>query len=184
MSASEIRSAIELQQLARDIQRAHVDLQDCDRKLETAEGRAQSLRDERDQRRLEIGRMLVHAKAQTEHGEWLKQLAAWGIHEQSAREWMRLAEHVESKPGLDLPTRAEVNAARNQTIIEDTATVTAAPVADVEPKQRRTVRYPSGELVRSQVEVLVHALFVLEREGDPKSQAAAIVIRRAFGLEA
>jgi hypothetical protein len=62
----------------------------------------------------------AHCRIGPVHGGWLPYLEKLGIGDQSARDWMRLAGHLEdsksqpSQSGCDLPTRREINDARKR----------------------------------------------------------------------
>ena len=39
---------------------------------------------------MEVGRLLIQAKAAVDHGEWLPLLRSVGLHERTAQMWMRV----------------------------------------------------------------------------------------------
>ena len=86
--AAIIEAAVDIGQLAREISRSHIELQECDRKLAASERKTESLREEQRRRRVEIGRLLVEAKRGIKHGGWLPYLEKLGIEPRTAQKWM------------------------------------------------------------------------------------------------
>lgn len=119
-AAAIIAPAVDLDQITRSILKEHIALQDDERNADAHEKKSIGYREAAARRRVEIGRMLIEAKRGIKHGGWLPYLEKLGIGERSARDWMALAGHVETKSepnqnGSDLertPTRREVNEAR------------------------------------------------------------------------
>jgi hypothetical protein len=118
-------TAADITHIEERIRAAYEQLKEAEQKLENAERQylaadrhAGQCREARQRRRIELGRLFLKARPQWPErgpnakgwGEFLKRL---GIHEQSAREWMDLANEIDiSKPedgGLEMK-RVEVQA--------------------------------------------------------------------------
>ena len=114
--AAIIESAVDIKQLTKQIGAAHIALQDAERAVVAAETRAGNAKDEAARCRLEMGRLLVEAKKNTKHGEWLPLLETQGISERTARSWMDLAGYVSKSASpdcdADLPTQRQVAESR------------------------------------------------------------------------
>lgn len=55
---------------------------------------------------MEVGRLLIQAKAAVDHGEWLPLLRSVGLHERTAQMWMRVVRNprfANASPDLLLP---------------------------------------------------------------------------------
>lgn len=89
--AAIIEPAVDIKRLTKQVSAAHVALQDAERAVVAAESRAGTAKDEAARCRFEVGRLLVEAKANTKHGEWLPFLESQGIDERCARNWMSVA---------------------------------------------------------------------------------------------
>lgn len=161
--AAIVEPAFDFEQNTRAILKEHIALQDDERNADAHERKSIGFREAAARRRLEIGRMLIEQKRSKKiaHGGWLPYLEKLGINERSAREWMALAGHVETKSepnqnGADLPTRREVNEARRQ----DAPTRTEQPTrpapreeqpdlpTHAEPPRERTPEPPSIDIDR------------------------------------
>lgn len=127
--AAIVESAIDLKRAAREIAAANVAVQDAERKFAADEERAEQCKEAAanskrfaDQCRLDLGRLLAETrKAWPARGPnskgWGEFLKTVGIEEQTARNYMALAGHVEKfsksdESDLEIPTQREVNAAR------------------------------------------------------------------------
>lgn len=110
-----VESAVDVQQIACDIHREHIALQDDERNADAHEKRTIGYRESAARRRVEIGRLLVEAKRGIKRGNWEPYLEKLGITSQRASEWMRLAGFVESQSpslpnvGDSVPTLADAS---------------------------------------------------------------------------
>ena len=95
--AAIVESAIDINQLTREILKEHIALQDDERSADAHERKSVGFREAAARRRVEIGRRLIEVKAVTKHGGWLPYLEKLGIEKQRASEWMRLAGFVETE---------------------------------------------------------------------------------------
>ena len=92
-----VQPHVTLATFAREVQSAHVALQDAERKATISDQRSILDREDAARRRLEMGRALIKAKEAARHGEWLPFLETQGIEERNARRWMDLAGYTDSK---------------------------------------------------------------------------------------
>lgn len=154
MSDPALRLVPDLQQLAGDIARAHVALQDIDRAIEGTEKKMTALREEQTKRRVTIGRLLIEAKQSIKHGGWLPYLEKLGIGEDSARRWMALAGFVETtKSSTDEDVR-------------DLAPTLADAGIDKRPRKRaaaQNAKPPAEEPPPPKVNDIDAALMLLDR---------------------
>lgn len=97
-SASTAAPSRDLGQL---IARAHIEYQDGERALQASESKTEGLRQVQQRRRLDLGRMLIEAKAGVKHGGWLPYLEKLGIAERTARVWMQEAGYLDGKSAAD-----------------------------------------------------------------------------------
>lgn len=113
----ETRPAIDVAQMKREVHRAFIALQDAERAEQKTAQSAERAREAAGLRRLEMGRVLIRArKAWPARGPkakgWGEFLRDFGIAEQTARDWMRLAGYVDEVSTTDesvgeIPTYAE-----------------------------------------------------------------------------
>jgi hypothetical protein len=118
-----------LAQFAKEIGRAHVQLQDADRMVEAAEQKTESARQEQARRRLELGRLLIDAKRACKHGDWLPYLAKLGIEPRSAQNWMAIAGFMEAKSETQPSVSYLPDAPPSPTPASTSARVSATPSA-------------------------------------------------------
>ena len=76
--------------------RAHVAVQDAERKETRTAEQAAAAKQDADRRRLDLGRSLVALKSATKHGAWLPTLADLGIERTTASRYMALAGYVDA----------------------------------------------------------------------------------------
>lgn len=95
--AAIVASAFDLDVRAREFSREHVQYQDGERALQSAEKRTESLREEQRRRRIALGNRLIEDKARIKHGGWLPYLEKLGIEQRTASNWMREAGYLEGK---------------------------------------------------------------------------------------
>lgn len=124
-----VAPSIDVQQLAREIAKAHVELQDTDRKLEASEQKTEGLRQQQGRQRVEIGRLLVEAKSGVKHGGWLPYLEKLGIEARNAQRWMELSGYVES---------SKYDTSQNVSYLNETPTLADAGI-DKRPRKSDSI---------------------------------------------
>lgn len=97
-----VQPAIDIDQLSRSIMKEHIALQDDERSADAHEKKTASFRESATRRRLEIGRLLVEAKARVKWGQWEVYVRKLGIDPRNSESWIEEYKHLDkSEPDND-----------------------------------------------------------------------------------
>lgn len=160
-----VQPAVDLAQLARDIQRDLIEYRGLTghrgdrRALRAAEEEVKRLREQQRRRRQELGRLLILARQDPgmEHGGWESFLGNLGITIERASEWMHEAELV-AEMVAECPLKPGVDHERHAELAKNNIALLAGHKATMPPIQPLAPRPPSESR---------HIYFVQPRGGGP-----------------
>lgn len=168
-AAAIVESVVDVNTLTREILKEHIALQDDERNADAHERKSVGFRESAARRRVEIGRMLIEVKRVTKHGGWLPYLEKIGISDQSARNWMALAGHVEgkSKTGgdvLDLKTPTLADAGRDSRPRKSDEQPDPPARANLAPAETATSTRSIGQNTAARTELAPAVTLDIDRE--------------------